>query len=589
MLLNAQSLSKSFGSKVLFQDLSFNICEKDRLGLIGPNGSGKSTLLKIILGLEKTDSGEIAVRRALKIGYVPQSCTFPPVSPKEILMGLLENKEDYIAERWLTKLGFTGNEENASLLSGGWKKRLSIAQELMREPDLLLLDEPTNHLDLEGVIWLEEFLVREAPTYVMVSHDRRFLQKTTNRIMELDKSYPKGQFSVEGSYNKFIEKKEEFLKGQLEQERSLSGVAKRELDWLRRSPKARTTKSQARINHTHEILEELHDIQKRNQKKKAQVNFEGTERETRKLLVAKNITKNFAEKVLFKNLDFTLSPGSRLGLIGSNGSGKTTLLRLIAGEINPDKGTIKRADEINIVYFDQHRLQIPDHISLKEALSPQGDYVQFRGESIHVNGWCKRFLFSPDTLEMLVGNLSGGEKARISVAHLMLKPADILLLDEPTNDLDIDTLQVLEESLIEFPGAVVLITHDREMLDRICTQILALGNEKNNGFFSDYSQWESTLKMQKINLEKPKAKEYKSEIVQLLKPKLTYKEKKEYESIEAILISKEAELHKLINFLSSLEITENALKLQEVCKLIAQIEKEIENLYLRFEELGKKL
>lgn len=498
------------------------------MGLIGPNGSGKSTFLKILAGEEKADSGEISVKRDLVIGYVPQSCEFPNVSPAAVLEAVLpQDMPDYekirLAATWLSKLGFPEETPTADLLSGGWKKRLSLARELIREPDLLLLDEPTNHLDLESILWLEKFLKREAPTFLLVSHDRYFLEAVATKIVEIDATYPKGMFSTNGTYSQFLEYKEQFLLGQLEQEKSIATKARRETEWLRQGVKARTTKSQSRIDEAENILAEYANLQTRNRQKRAKIDFAASERETRKLLSAKNVAKQIENKLLFRNLDFTLSPGTRMGLMGPNGAGKTTLLRLLAGEIAPDQGTIKPAENLKIVYFDQHRAKLDIKLTLREALSPKGDYVEFRGQPVHVNGWCKRFLFSPDILDLPIGKLSGGERARISIAHLMLQPADLLLLDEPTNDLDIPTLETLEESLLEFPGAIVLITHDRYMLDRLCNAFLALGDPSCTEIFAEYAQWEAHSAKKQAETKKELPAE---QAPVRKKPTLTYLEKK---------------------------------------------------------------
>jgi ABC transport system ATP-binding/permease protein len=561
---------------------------KERVGLIGPNGSGKSTLLKMIAGIENADSGEISKSRNLKIGYIPQTSLFSDQTPEEILYESLQNvpllsesEKEVLVQTWLSKLGFQDKGVSASLLSGGWQKRLALAKELITSPDVLLLDEPTNHLDLEGVLWLEKFLVREAPTYLLVSHDRYFLQNTTNKIIEIDTSYPNGIFSVNGSYTTFLEDKENFLKGQLETERSLASKARREEEWLRRSPKARTTKSKARIEEAHELFDELTEVQKRNKKQRAEIDFTASERETKKLLIAKNITKSMGERLLFQHLDFTLSPGTRMGLMGLNGSGKTTLLRLLAAELLPDKGTFKRAEGLKIVYYSQHRTQLPDKMTLREALSPNGDYVIYREKPIHVNGWCKRFLFSPDLLDLPIGKLSGGERARIAIAHLMLQPADLLLLDEPTNDLDIPTLEILEESLLEFPGAIVLITHDRYMLDRLCNVFLALGNLECADLYASYEQWESAS----INRPEPgKPKKAPS-------PKrapLSIQEKKEYKEIIGKIGQVEEEIRKLNHLLEDPSVAENPVRLQETCTALALGETKLEQLYLRWLELEQK-
>lgn len=590
LLISCQDLSKSFGSRTLFKDLSLSIFLGDKIGLIGLNGCGKSTLLKILKGLEKSDSGEISARRGLKIGYLPQSCEFLDKTPFDVLMDVLAGipeMEDYdrelLAETWLSKLGFKGTEQVASKLSGGWKKRLGLACELILSPDVILLDEPTNHLDLEGVLWLEKFLSREAPTYLVVSHDRYFLQHVTNKIIEIDRVYPRGLFAIEGSYSHFLSKKEEFIQGQLNQEKSIATKARRETEWLRAGVKARTTKSRSRIDEAHEILEAHADIKSRNFQKTAKISFASSERETRKLIVAKNVKKGIAGRDLFRNLDFTLSPGTRLGLMGPNGSGKTTLLRLISGEIMPDMGTLKRAEDLQIVYFDQHRAQLSLDLTLRDALSPKGDYVEFRGQKVHVNGWCKRFLFSPDILEMKIGMLSGGERARIAIAHLMLQKADILLLDEPTNDLDIPTLEALEESLQEFPGAVVLITHDRCMLDRICNTILSLGDPDHVGLYADYGQWQASLK-EKTETKATLKKEEKKEI----KAKLTYNEQKEFAGIEGKIQKLEQNQHVLTRRLEERETATNPEALAKVCAEIGLVETQIEQLYLRWEELSRK-
>lgn len=585
LLLNSQSLSKSFGTKTLFTDLSISIFTKDRLGLIGPNGSGKSTFLKILTGIENPDSGEVISKKGLKIGYVPQSCEFSSIPVEQVLMDALarENLTDYdkqlLVETWLSKMEFNKKyPATADLLSGGWKKRLSVVQQLILSPDLLLLDEPTNHLDLEGILWLEKLLMKEISSYVLVSHDRYFLQNVVNRLIEINSAYPKGIFAIEGSYANFLEKKEQFLQGQIQQERSLTSKARREESWLRQTPKARTTKAQSRIDTANEVFQNLTLVQNRNRQKKTDIHFSTTQRETNKLLVAKNLSKKMGDKTLFEHVDFTLSPKTRIGLMGPNGSGKTTLLRILAKELFPDLGTIKEADGIKIVYFDQHKTQIPDHITLKEALSPNGDYISFRGQSIHVNGWCKRFLFSPDLLNMPIGSLSGGEKARISIAHLMLKQADILLLDEPTNDLDIPTLESLEESLIDFPGAIVLITHDRYMLDRVCNCLLSLGDPNQTTLYPDYAQWQAAQKSPILKLKENKQSS-------ISKPKLSYLEQKEYQQIEKKIEDLEEEIKQLHQLL---ETTTDTNDLTEICTTIDLKENQIEQLYLRWQTLEQK-
>ena len=405
-----------------------------------------------------------------------------------------------------------------------------------------------------------------------MSHDRYFLQHATNRIIEIDKTHSNGLFAIDGSYAHFLELKAEFITGQLQQERSIASKARREEEWLRSNVKARTTKSSARIDEAHELLDTLKDVKRRNQQHKADINFIGSERSTRKLLVATNIAAEISGKVLFKGLDFTLSPGTRIGLMGPNGSGKTTLLKILADELAVTQGTVKRADDLKVVYFDQHRNKLPETMTLRNALSPTGDFVTFNGKPIHVNGWCKRFLFSPDILDLPLSTLSGGERARIAIAHLMLQPADLLLLDEPTNDLDIPTLETLEASLIDFSGAVVLITHDRCMLDRICNLFLGLGDHSRKDLYANYAQWEA-------------AKPPEPEIVKQVKKEKTPGVNKEQKQIESKILKLEDEIKALTRQLEDPSFAQDTNGLNEICIKIGLAETKIEHLYILWEGL----
>ncbi len=582
-LLGIHSLSKSFGSLILFNDLSFTVREGERIGLIGPNGSGKSTLLKILMGLESQDSGNITRRQGLRIAYSEQDPTFSAKSVEEILVeaarstDAIENETK--ARILLSKAQFEDPSADASRLSGGWKKRLSVLKALMQDPDLLLLDEPTNHLDLEGIIWLEKFLQKERISYLVVSHDRYFLENVCNKIIEINKCYPEGLFMSDGALSDYLEKKEAFLEAQSKQERTLRASVKEEVDWLRRSPKARTTKSVSRIQRAYDLIDELHDVQTRNKTSQVHISFSASERETRKLLVAKNLAKSYNDKLLFKGLDLTLSPGSRVGIMGKNGTGKTTLLKVLSGKIAQDMGTRKYADDLKLVYFDQHREHLPSHLTLKEALCPNGDMVQFRGQYIHVNGWAKKFLFSPDRLMMPISCLSGGERARILIAKLMLEPADILFLDEPTNDLDIPTLEVIEESLKEFAGALVLISHDRCLVDRVCTEILGLGDASEvPSIYADCKQWEdaclkAAVKPPSMPVEKPVVQE------KPVKKKLSYKEQQELMGMESAIVAQE----ELINALEAqIALSSSDPKLYEQ---LACAQNALETLFSRWQQL----
>lgn len=576
-LVGIHNLCKSFGTQTLFEDISFHISQGDRIGLVGPNGSGKSTLLKILFGLEKQDSGTITRKQHLKVGYASQMPEFPDKSLEEVL---LEKAPDELhkAHMLLSKAQFSDFSQSARSLSGGWKKRLDIARALMQEPDLLLLDEPTNHLDLEGILWLEKFLNKERLACMIISHDRAFLENVSNKIIELNRIYPAGLFTSDGSFSTFLERKELFKSGQLSQEQSLRNSVKDEIDWLRRSPKARTTKSQSRVKSANEMIDELSEVSKRNTVTKVDIQFSASERETRKLLVAKNLSKSFEGAPLFSGVDILLSPGTRLGIMGKNGTGKTTLLKILAGLVKQDMGTIKYAQDLSLVYFDQHREQLYDNMTLKEALSPHGDFVKYQGQSIHVNGWAKKFLFRPERLTLPVKYLSGGERARILIARLMLEPADILFLDEPTNDLDIETLEVIEESLKEFPGACVLISHDRCLIGSLCNQILGLGINQEPLFFADYWQWEKWSESQKAPVKETVAKPTALQQAPKQK-KLSYKEQKELDGMEEAITKAESTLLALQN--SPDQTLEHYNKL-------ADAQKHLDDLFTRWEELSNK-
>jgi len=581
-LLEITSLEKSFGSQHLFKGISFTIQDSSKIGFLGPNGSGKSTLLKIIMGQEEPDAGSVSRRKEAVVGYASQVPELPSLSVEEVvLQGRRGREAETRARILLGKAQFTDFSQNASLLSGGWKKRLDIVRAMMLEPDLLLLDEPTNHLDLEGITWLESFLKRESVSYVVVSHDRYFLDKIATSVIELNPCYPQGLLSCKGNMNAFIEHRKQFLEAQEQKEASLSSVVRQERAWLNKTPKARTTKSRSRIRKANERIESLLDVKKRNTVSRVDIEFLSSERETRKLLVATNIAKSLGEKRLFSGVDLTLSPGTRVGVVGKNGTGKTTLLKVLAGAIPHDMGTVKYASDLKIVYFDQHREQVSPDITLREALAPNGDMVEFQGQSIHVNGWAKKFLFSPDKLQLPVGCLSGGERARILMAQLMLEPADVLFLDEPTNDLDIPTLEVIEDRLREFPGAVVLISHDRWFMDTVCTHIIGLGEHNEQRLFSSYEQWERSC------VPEPKKEKPSSPRKQIAKKKLSYNEQRELDGMEEAIQKQEAEVCQIEGRLAELGLS--AEKSLELYTLLSSAQQKLELLFERWEFLeGKK-
>jgi ABC transport system ATP-binding/permease protein len=585
LLIQCKDVSKSYGSRALFERVSLSVFEKDRLGLIGINGSGKSTLLKILAGLETADSGDIVKIRGLKVGYVPQDSPPLETTLRQTLLNDLAHLEhpDYekeiSVELALRKIGFHDFDMQADQLSGGWRKRLEIARQLIQEPQLLLLDEPTNHLDLDTILWLEKFLLQASFAFIAISHDRSFLSKVTKSTAELGYRFPQGIFQIEAPFDRFIDLRDDFLAGQRQREGSLRSKARREMEWLRSNPKARTTKSSARIQEAEELLEELRTVKERNREKKVAIDFFASERETRKLVSVHNLTYAYGAKTLFEKLDFILSPGSRLGLLGKNGTGKSTLLKLLAGELKPTQGTLKYADSLKIVYFDQERFRLPKDSTIRSALATHGDYVHYQGREIHVIGWAERFLFPSSLIDMPIDKLSGGERARLLIARLMLQPADVLLLDEPTNDLDIDTLEILEESLLEFPGALVLITHDRTMLGRVANELLEIGRDIRPRFFSSYSLWQDDL--QKEIEQKESLSKSQKTTTPRAPTKRSWKETKELEDLEKIIPSLELELKGLQQTLERASSEE----LRTLCQRIDEKQKQLDQSYSRWQQL----
>jgi ABC transport system ATP-binding/permease protein len=609
-IVNAQEITKAFGANPLFQNVSFTISDGDRIGLIGPNGSGKSTLLRILAGEVAPDSGEISFRKRTRLACVEQDSRFQPgAAVRSVIEGALDRCGVSGTERGarfaetLGRAGFADLDAQATELSGGWQKRLAIVEALVQHPDILLLDEPTNHLDLPGINWLEDLLEQAAFASVIVSHDRYFLENVTTDMVELNRIYPNGSLRVHGNYSKFLEKKEEFLHAQSKRQEALENLVHGEIEWLRRGAKARTRKSKARISKAGELMGELADLNARSRSATAQIDFSATDRKTKRLIELRNVTctmgdrelgaRSLGARSLFDGLNFILTAGMRVGLVGPNGSGKTTLLRLLQGDLAPTGGEIRRADWLRIVYFDQTRTLDPD-VTLRRALAPDGDSVVYRDRVIHVAGWAARFLFTGEQLSQPVGRLSGGERARVLIAQLMLQPADILLLDEPTNDLDIPTLEILEESLVDFPGSLVLVTHDRYMLDRVSSIVLGLNGQGDASTFADYAQWEAWQDQRSKSDATTTAAASQTAAASTAAPptttrkKLSYLEAREYATIEQrvekaeqLVQAKRAELEDPANAM-------DAPRLVSAQTALDAAQQALDALYARWAELEKK-
>ena len=599
-ILNAQGLTKAFGATPLFKNISFTVSEGERLGLIGPNGAGKSTLLACLAGEQEPDSGEVAMRKRARIGYVLQESNFAVgVTVRSVLAsalkraGVPEAEHEGRLRETGGRVGFASLDEEAAALSGGWKKRLAIAEALVTAPDVLMLDEPTNHLDLEGIEWLEGML-RAAPfACVLVSHDRYFLEHVATEIVELNRVYAEGLLRVRGSYSKFLEGREAYLEAQSKQQDALRNRVRTEVEWLRRGPKARATKAKARIDNAHALIGQLKDVDTRTRSASAGIEFAATDRQTKRLVELEEASATLGGREIVRGLNFTVANGVRVGLVGPNGSGKTTILRLITGELEPSAGRIKRAGTLRMVYFSQMR-ELPEGVTLRRALAPDSDSVIYQGRVVHVASYASKFLFSGEQLNQPVERLSGGERARVLIARLMLEPADVLLLDEPTNDLDIPTLEILEESLLEYAGALVLVTHDRYMLDRVSNVVLGLDGTGRSESFADYSQWEQWRGIRAgdddaSETERSAKTAEKAATTTPGRKKLSYMEAREFAGIEAAVEAADDRLHTARERVEDPAVAIDASALTAALAELDAAQDESDRLYARWAELTEKV
>lgn len=596
LLISTYQLEKSFAGKTLFSGVSLGVEEGDKIGLVGPNGAGKSTLMKILVGLTSPDGGQVTPKKGLRLGYLPQTPEFK--DNETLLQAVLSHAKDPAealasAYEWLARLDLAqfGEEFPVAELSGGWKKRLALARELVTEPELLILDEPTNHLDVVSILWLEEFLQRAPFAFLMVTHDRLFLQRVVNKVFDLDPRNPNNLLSVKGDYVQYLESKEQLLAAQAKLETVLKNTLRRETEWLRRGAQARLTKQKARIHRAGDLKEDVETLSEKNRQRVAGISFGDAERNPQKLIELKNVSKSYGGRVLMEDFTYLITPKTRLALLGENGSGKSTLIKMMLGLEEPDSGSIFLSDKVKVAYFEQNREGLNLDQSVLKNICPDGDYVSFQGQYVFARSYLERFLFSRQQMDLPAGRLSGGEQSRLRLAQLMLQEASVLILDEPTNDLDVATLEVLGEAIQNFNGAVILVTHDRYFMDQVSTDLLAFPRRENPlkklERFVGYLQWEEAWLSEETRAAVPVSVGASSGKGGAKPGRLSYKLKNELEGMEEKILGLEEALAKAQTEAGLPEIVSNASRIQELHLKMAQLESEIESAYSRWAELEK--
>lgn len=624
-LMTLENISKSYSEKILLKDISFGINEGEKIGIIGVNGTGKSTLLKIIAGAEIPDNGTIIKANRVKVEYLPQNPDYNEdfTVLQQVFKGtssemklLLEYQEtldtlskDYNdnlnsklislqekidalnlwdleseAKTVLTKLGITNFSQKVKELSGGQRKRVSLASALITPCELLILDEPTNHLDNDTIDYLEEYLNSRRGSLIMITHDRYFLDRVSNRIIELDKGR---LFSYDGNYSTFLEKKMERLALESSMEEKRQNLIRKELAWVKRGAKARTTKQKARLQRFDELLNK--DTYTPDEKMDISV---GSTRLGKKIIEMHHISKKFDDKVLIDDLDYTIARTDRIGIIGKNGMGKSTLIKILNGEILPDSGNIEIGETVKIGCFSQDDSHMHPDMRAIDYVKEASDYIETAdGAKISASQMCEKFLFNSTMQYSFIGNLSGGERRRLHLLRTLMLAPNVLLLDEPTNDLDIATLNILEDYLDEFNGIVITVSHDRYFLDRICNKIFAYeGIGKIHIFTGNYSDYSIYREIQGIEFkeevkESPEKTPLKKEKPKPSKKlKFTYNEQREFETIDSDIEKLEQKIEKLEN--DSIKFATDFVKLQEILNEKTNSEAELEHKYERWEYLN---
>ena len=572
-ILNIEHVSKVFGEKTIFDDVSFGIQEGDKIGIIGINGTGKTTLLRMIAGVEEPDSGQIIKQNGIRLAYLSQHPSFPEGATvlSYAFDGIAENDWALKSEvkSALNKLGITDHDMKMEHLSGGQKKKVALAKTLTSSFEILLLDEPTNHLDGEMISWLEDYLKRYKGVVIMVTHDRYFLDKVTNRILEISRGK---LYGYEANYSKFLEMKAEREEMELASERKRQSVLRMELEWAKRGCRARTTKQRARL----ERLEALKNTA-------APVGDQSVELESvetrmgKKTIELKHVSKKYGNQVLVEDFNYILLKNQKLGIIGPNGCGKSTLMKLMAGLVEPDSGTVEMGETIKIGYFAQEEQEMDDRQRVIDYVKDIAEYINTKDGKISASQMLERFLFTPDMQYAPIGKLSGGEKRRLYLLGVLSSEINVLLLDEPGNNLDIPTLTILEDYLNSFTGIVVTVSHDRYFLDNVVDRIFEFtGNGKlqqYEGGYTDYLEAKARRNDSVKQLVQTEKKEEKKTSAQTwkqnrtVKLKFTFKEQKEFETIDDDIAKLEEKLEKLDE-----EIMKNATNSGKLNELTAEKE-----------------
>lgn len=587
-LLDVQNISKAFGAHVLFENISFSIAEGQHVGLIAKNGTGKSTLLSLLSGKESVDSGSIIFRRDIKVGFLEQQ---PKFDPEESVLDACFNHQgdpDHIlkAKQILTQLHITDLTQPMGQLSGGQQKRIALANVLITEPDLLILDEPTNHLDLEMIEWLEGYLQRGNKTLLMVTHDRYFLDRVCNIILELDNHTV---YSYRGNFQYYMEKRQERIDATRAEIERANNLYRRELEWMRRQPQARGHKARYREEAFYDLESKAKQrIEERQMRLKSKNVYIGS-----KIFECQYVSKAFDEKVILKDFYYNFQRFEKMGIVGNNGTGKSTFIKMLIGEVAPDSGRFDVGDTVRFGYFSQDGMKFRDDQRVIDVIADIADYIDYGGgKHITATQLLQHFLFTPEQQYDYVYKLSGGERRKLYLCTVLMRNPNFLVLDEPTNDLDIQTLEVLEEYLQDFPGCVIIVSHDRFFMDKIVDHLLVFRGEGEikdfPGNYTQFREWESLKPKEQADAKNNAAdneKKEKREFVGEQRRKKTYKEKCEFERLEKEIAALEEEQKTIEEALCSgtLSIDE----LTEKSKRLPLVKDELEEKEMRWLELSE--